>query len=505
MAGRETGADAADTEEEVQRPPVVDIDGDGHGHDGDGHGGDGHGHDGEALEGRGDGPAPEEDGRGKLGRNYLKLWTASAVSNLGDGIDGVALPLLAEALTRDPLLFAGVAMANRLPWLLFSLHAGAIADRVDRRKLMYVSNAIRFVLMAALGVAILLDAASIWWLYVVALGLGTFEVLFDNAAQSIMPSVVPRDQLEKANGRLFAGEIVTNQFLGPTLGGILFGVAAALPILIDAGTFAISAGLIFAMTGTYTRDQRRARRLSAEAEALAPAEGDLAPTDASVGSPTARPTPPARPRMRTEIREGLTWLWRHRLLRTMAILLAAMNGTTMMGYAILALYVVGEGSILQLSPVWFGVLFTAGAAGSFLASLTAERIVPAIGRGRVLWSTLLAMVLVPLTIGLTSNVWVFATMQVLFGFTAVLWNVITVSLRQRIIPDELLGRVNSVYRFLGWGAMPIGALLGGAIAEAFGLRAPWFAAAAIMLVALVPAIGVISAESLERARQEAES
>jgi MFS family permease len=495
MAGRETGTDATEGERAVERSRVVGRDDPGRTATGDGG----------REAGTGDETGRDDEGRGRLGRNYVKLWTASTVSNLGDGIDGVALPLLAEALTRDPLLFAGVAMANRLPWLLFSLHAGAIADRVDRRKLMYLSNAVRFGLMAALGTAIVFDAATIWLLYVVALGLGIFEVLFDNAAQSIMPSVVPREQLEKANGRLFAGEIVTNQFLGPTLGGILFGVAAALPILIDAGTFAISAALIFAMTGTYTQDQRRAGRLSTAAEALAPAEGDLAPTDAAAASPGANPVPPARPRMRTEIREGLAWLWQHRLLRTMAILLAAMNGTAMMGYAILALYVVGEDSVLQLSPFWFGVLFTAGAAGSFLGSLTTERLVPVVGRGRVLWATLLSMVLVPLTIGLTSSVWVFASMQVLYGFMAVAWNVITVSLRQRIIPDHLLGRVNSVYRFLGWGAMPLGALLGGAITGAFGLRAPWFTAAAIMVVALVPAVGVISSESLERARREAEA
>lgn len=445
----------------------------------------------------------EDHSQRPLGRNYTKLWTASVTSNLGDGIDVAALPLLAETLTRDPLLFAGVAVANRLPWLLVSLQAGAIADRVDRRRLMVVANVVRCALMAVLGAAIVLDVASIWLLYLVAVGLGVFEVLFDNAAQAIMPAVVDRDQLERANGRLFAGEIVTNQFAGPPVGAFLFNVSAALPILLDAGTFLVSAGLLAAMTGTFRRGQREAHRSSQVAAAVAPAEGDLVVTDASATSPAASPTPPGRPRMRTEIREGLTWLWQHRLLRTLAILLAAMNGTAFFGFAILALYAVGDGSVLGLGPVGFGFLFVAGAAGSVAGSLVAATVVRRFGRAPVLWATLASSIVVPLLIGLTSQVWVVVAAQVVFGVFSVLWNVITVSLRQTIIPDELLGRVNSVYRFLGWGAMPVGSLLGGALASAFGLRAPWLVAAAVMVVAALPAFGVLTSTTIEQARSEA--
>ncbi|MFA9447000.1 MFS transporter [Egicoccus sp. AB-alg6-2] len=444
--------------------------------------------------------APAGTGDGRLGRNYVKLWTASTVSNLGDGIDNAALPLLAEALTRDPLLFAGVATANRLPWLLFSLHAGAIADRVDRRKLMVVSNAVRFLLMGALGVAVLTDRASIWLLYVVALGLGTFEVLFDNAAQALMPAVVSRAQLEKANGRLFAGEIVTNQFAGPPLGALLFGIAAALPLLLDAGTFLVSAGLIAAMSGDFGRRRRATFRLGSTPAAVA---GDAVATPAEL-APGADPTAPApgadKVRMRHEIAEGLRWLWQHRLLRTLAILLAAMNGTASFGMAILALFAVGEESVLGLSPFGWGLLLTAGAAGSFLGSFVAEHVVRRLGRARALWGTLLAAVVIPAAIGAANDVWLVVAAQALFGLTAVIWNVITVSLRQSIIPDELLGRVNSVYRFLGWGAIPVGSMVGGLIASGFGLRAPFFAASAVMVIALGVALGNIDEASIEEAR-----
>ncbi len=447
------------------------------------------------------------DPKRRLGRNYARLWTASVVSNLGDGIDNAALPLLAEALTRDPLLFAGIAVANRLPWLLLSLHAGAIADRVDRRRLMIVSNLARFVLMGMLGTAVVTGTASIWLLYVVALGLGSFEVLFDNAAQTIMPAVVERDQLERGNGRLFAGEIVTNQFAGPPLGAFLFGITAALPILLDAGTFLVSAGLIAAMTGSYRSGQVRIDH-TVDPIGHGPVADELVVNPTTSPGPAAGPPPvpapqPPRPRMWADIREGLAWLWQHRLLRTLAILLAAMNGTTMIGMSIFTLYVYGEGSILGLDPIGYGFLLLSAAAGSLLGGVAAERLVPRVGRGPALWLTLLTAVVVPLTIGLTSRVWVVVIAQVMFGFGSVVWNVVTVSLRQAIIPDELLGRVNSVYRFLGWGAMPIGSLIGGGIASLVGLRAPFLVAAAIMACALVVGVRTITSAELDRARAEA--
>lgn len=435
-------------------------------------------------------PVPDEPEG--LGRNYARLWTASVISNLGDGIDSTALPLLAAALTRDPLLVSGVAVAARLPWLVFALQAGAIADRVDRRRLMWRVNAVRFVLMGILGFAVLGACSGsdcdpgtrtpmIVLLYAISFGLGIAETLFDNAAQAILPSMVARPRLEQANGRLFAGEIVTNQFVGPPLGGLIFPIAASLPFMLDAGTFALSAILIFTITGGYVAKRPGANAADAAAgEAAAPAVS-----------------------MRTQIREGLAWLWDHRLLRMLAILLGFMNGTFMMGTAILVLYATGPDSILGLPEIGFGLLLTAAAIGSLLGSMTAGRVVARFGRGPALWFTLIGAVIVPLVIGLTSSAVVVGVASVLLGYAAVVWNVITVSLRQTIIPDELLGRVNSVYRFLGWGAMPIGSLLGGVLADGFGLRAPFIVAAGLMALVLVPAIPVITSANIEAARREA--
>ncbi len=403
-----------------------------------------------------------------LGDRYRKLWSASAVSNLGDGLDSAALPLLIALLTRDPLLVSGVAIANKLPWLIFSLQAGAIADRVDRKRLMGLVNAARFALMATLGVAVLGDWATIWMLYVVAFALGIGETLFDNAAQAFMPALVHRDQLEKANGRLFAAEIVTNQFLGPPLGGFLFGIAAALPILLDAGTYAVSAALILAIPGAYAAQRA-----------------------AGTG---------ARRRMRTEIAEGLRWLWNHRLLRALGLMLGVLNGMASAGFAIFVLFAL---EILGVSEFGFGVLLTLGAAGSVLASVIADRVVDRFGRATALIGSVVIFATTSIGIGLTSSAIVVGALSAASGFGTVVWNIITVSLRQTIIPDELLGRVNSVYRFLGWGAMPLGALLGGALASLFGLRAPFIVGGVVMLVALAPLLRVVNRRTIEEARSGA--
>lgn len=424
----------------------------------------------------------------RLGRDFWLLLTAGTISNVGDGVDSAALPLLAASLTADPALFAGVALATRLPWLLFALQAGAIADRVDRRRLMIAVNVVRSLLLGALAVTVLLDVATIWLLYGVSFGLGTAEVLFDTSAQAFLPRIVRRDQLERANGLQMGAETVANQFAGPPLGGLLFAVTASLPILLDAGTFLVAAVLLALVTASAGRAAIRPG--SAGAADTAPG-ADPEATVEEAGDDR-------RPRVRDEIREGLQWLRAHVLLRSLAVLLGLMNGSYMLFGAIFALFAL---DILGLTEVQFGLLLTAMAIGSVLASLVAARVVERIGRGPTLWTTLVASAVLPVVQGATSNVWVVAAASVVFGASAVLWNVITVSLRQSIIPDHLLGRVNAVYRFLGWGAMPIGALLGGQLAARFGLRAPFFAASAIMVLGILVLGRHITSSSIESARQ----
>jgi MFS family permease len=410
-----------------------------------------------------------------LGGRYWKLWTASTLSNLGDGTSTVAYPWLATILTRDPLLIAGVGVATRLPWLLFSLPAGAIVDRVDRRRLMVGMNAARAGITGVVVALLLLDAMSIPALYLAALLLGCAEVLYDNAAQTILPRLVDAERLERANGNLWGAETVTNQFVGPPLGGLLLGVALVLPFALDMATFALSALLVALIAGSYR---------------VAAADGD-----------------DPRPRMRRQIAEGFRWLWGHDLLRLLAILLGVMNLASALSMATFVLF---AQEVLDLGAAGFGLLSTAGAVGAVLGSVVAPAVTRRIGRGPSLVSTLVAGAVAALAVAGTSSAAVVGVAMFAIGLTATLWNVVTVSLRQRIIPDRLLGRVNSVYRFFGWGGIPIGTFLGGAVValaepvlgRTAALRAPFVVCAAIYALALLAASRLTSAR-IDAARTEA--
>ncbi|MDH3753535.1 MAG: MFS transporter [Acidimicrobiia bacterium] len=428
-----------------------------------------------------------------LGPDYWRLWVASAISNLGDGVAIIAYPWLASTLTRNPIAIAGVMVATRLPWLVFSLPAGVITDRVDRRKLIAGMDALRFLLTAGVALVVLAgesglpdatdladgigtapDDAGVGLalLYLAALLLGGAEVLRDNAAQTFMPAIVASEQLERANGRLWGVEMVMNSFVGPPLAGLLIGVSLALPFLVDATTFAVSAGLVALIAGEFRP------------------KGDVKTGKVS---------------WRTEIGEGVAWLWRHELLRPMAITLAALNGLASM---MLATEVLFAQEVLGLSPAGFGALTISGAVGGVIGSITAARVSVRIGPGASLFFTIIASaVAAGLMAGLPSVPVVFA-MFVLISYVAVLWNVITVSLRQVLIPDHLLGRVNSVYRFFSWGVIPVATLLGGILvaltatvaSRETALRIPLAVSAVAHLLLYVYARPRLNTKRIEAAR-----
>ena len=429
-----------------------------------------------------------------LGRNYWKLWTASVISNFGDGVATVAYPWLASAVTRSPVHIALVTVATRLPWLLFSLPAGVITDRVDRKRLVVVMDGMRFV--ATLGVALVVFLAQgdlsspdeiatglaspppnadllLVAVYVAALLLGTAEVFRDNSAQTLMPSIVDEENLERANGRLWGAEVVMNSFAGPPAGGLLLAVAFSLPFFVDAATFAASAALILTIAGRFR--------------------------------PVVDPADQAPRAFMAEMKEGVRWLWRHDLFRPMAISLGVMNGVASLT---IATYVLFVQEILHLDAAVFGALLTAGAAGGVVGSLVAARLSKRIGQGASLFASILVFAVTLLVTGLASSFWLVWSMFAISSFFVVLWNVITVSLRQALIPDRVLGRVNSVYRFLGWGMIPVGAFLGGmvvAVAEPlmgreWALRVPFVFAAVVQAVLFVYARPRLNSAKIAEAR-----
>ncbi|RWX78893.1 MFS transporter [Neorhizobium lilium] len=377
----------------------------------------------------------------KLGRNYWALLSANAVSNLGDGIGTVAWPWIASLMTRDPVAIALVAVAFRLPWLLFSLPAGVITDRFDRRRLVIAMDAFRCGMLLALGLAVFLTtpieasvggspptASLYWFLLGSALVVGFAEVLRDNAAQTLMPAIVPPSRLEAANGRLWSVEVLGNSLIGPPLAGILLALALPLSFFANGAGFAASAIMIYSIRGSFT-----------------PAKVDK------------------RQHWAVEMRDGARFLWRNTLLRDMALGLGVLNAMDFMMRAALVLY---AQEVLQLSSAEFGLLLTAGAVGGIAGGLCSGIVVKQVGSGGALRLTLAAICLQLAVIAVWANAAPVFVVLVIGEFMGMIWNTVTVSLRQRQVPGHMLGRVNSVYRFFGWGTIPIGIAFSGIIVNA---------------------------------------
>lgn len=400
-----------------------------------------------------------------LPANFWRLLGASAVSNMADGIFFVVLPLIALRFTDSPMLIAGLAVVSRLPWLVFVLVAGAMADRLDRRSTMRNVQLFRVGMVGLLAVLALTGGLSLPVLYVAALLLGIGETFFDTAAQSILPSIVDRDRLATANGRLYGVELVTNQFVGPPLGGLL--IVASIPLALGASV----AGYALAAVG------------------LTLIVGSFRPV---------REGPPTR--ITADIAEGLRYLFRHRVLRTLAAMVGVMNLASSATVAIFVLYAVAPGP-MGLSEPEYGLLITTFAIGSLLGSFLAAPLERRIGRVPLLFGCVAATAVSFSVPAFTTSGWVVGASFAVSGLFVVVWNVITVSLRQRIVPDRLLGRLNAAYRLLAWGSQPIGALLGGIVGAAVGLQAVFLLAGGLGF-ALLATRFVLTEEAIRLAEDE---
>ena len=428
----------------------------------------------------------------RLSASYWKLWGATTISNLGDGIVAIAYPWLASAVTRSPLLIALSAVVSRLPWLVFTLHAGVITDRFNRKRIIVAMDTLRGLLTIAIGIFVYLERESLpslneltsltnletnYTLYsvilITAFLFGLAEVLRDNCAQTLMPAVVEDKDLEKANGRMWSAESLTNSFIGPPLGSFIIAIAIFLPFFVDAVTFFLAAALIAGMKPTVKSFEPETK------------SGPI--------------------NFRAEIKEGFSWLWSHTLLRPMAIILGLLNGIASLSAAV---YILFAQEVLNTTVFIFAVLGTAAAVGGILGGLLGPKISEKIGSGRSLAIALFVMPLGALLIGFASQWYVVWALVFFQTFAGVLWNIVTVSLRQSLIPTNLLGRVNSVYRFFAWGTIPIGTLLGGGVVFALegligremAFRSVYFIGAALGFILFVYAIRVLTTEAIDKAR-----
>lgn len=377
---------------------------------------------------------------------YWKQWSASAISNLGDGITFVAMPLLALSLTDDERLLSLTVFATFLPWLILALPVGVVVDRVSRRYLMIGANLLRLVLFAGIGVAAIADELNIWMLFAVLIVIGSCEVLFDSTAQAFLPTLVETDQLARANGFLFAAEIVAGSLAGLAVGAILFDASVGLPFTVNAFSFAIAAVLIALI---------RPRGVAARG---APILDD------------------------TGLRAGFDWLRGHRLLRTLAIMFAITNLGLMFAQGIFVKFAIDE---LGLEGIEYGILLAITAMGAASGGLLGHRVIDRSGLRLSVVAPYLVFGVAQLIIGLTSTVWVVAAAGFVLGGAITIWNVATVTIRQREIPTDRFGRVNAFYRWLGAAASATGVAAGGFVAYSTNLRAPFLIGGAITLLAAV--------------------
>lgn len=399
-------------------------------------------------------------------RNYRLILSGSVVSNLGDGVVAVAMPWLAALLTRNPMLIAAVAMAGRLPWFLFALPAGVWTDRVDRRLLIIRADLVRLTLTICIVAMTLSIPASpiaegggtgmVLSLAAIAFLLGSAEVVRDNAAQTVLPSIVAPKDLERANGQMWSAEQVMGRFVGPPLAGLLIAAGIAVPFGFNATTLALSIGIVWLIS--------LPARQAGERKRFWPA-----------------------------LMEGLRWMRGNEAVLRLAVMLGAINAVAIGGLTILVLY---AQEVLGLSATGYGLLLACGAAGGVLGGVVAPDIARRLGMRASLILALGCFVLFNLMLGLFSSVVLAGTAMFLEAAGGMLWNVVTVSYRQRLIPDHLLGRVNSVYRFFGWGAMPFGALGAGALvtliepalSRAAALHSPYLMGSVVCAVLLIYAL-----------------
>jgi MFS family permease len=385
-----------------------------------------------------------------LGWRFAKLWTASTTSALGSGLATIAAPLFVAAHTRSPLIVSATSGVAWLPWLLFALPGGVLVDRVDRRRLMVAIDWVRVVAMGVLAVALAAGWSSIALLDVVLFVINSGEVVFRSASQAMVSSVVPRARLERANGWLVGGTTLMQQMIAGPLAGFLITVAACVPFFVNAGTYAASAVLVGLVAGTYRA--------------------------------AARPEPGGEPqlrRVRTELADGFRWLIHQRVLRTMTFLIGMLNLTLTAATAVLVLLVKER---LHLGSVGYGTLFACEAAGGLLGAACGDWL---IRRVTATWTIRIGLLIeagLHLTLAISRSAYFVGFMLFAFGVHASLWTIVGSSLRQRLTPPEMLGRVASTGLFVSAGGNCVGAVLGGVIANSFGITAPYWAGFVVAVI-----------------------
>jgi MFS family permease len=386
---------------------------------------------------------------------FIRYWLSGFLSDFGNGIRLAAFPLLVAQLTRAPAAVAAVTAVQGLPWLLLGTGAGVIVDRVDRRRLMVTTDTARAAIIAGLAAAVLVHEAGLVLIYAAAFLVGTGAAVRGTAAVACVPRLVEPAGLDRANGRVMAGQIVGNELAGPAAGGWLFGMAAALPFAVNAGTLGIAVLLLLTLPAVF---------------APPPRQREAGPGRARFSS------------ARHDLGEGLGWMRQHPAIRDVTVMAGVVAAMDAVWFAVFVLYVI---KVLHQHPGTYGLLLAVGAVGGILAGAGGAALTRRIGPWHSLLMAGLVVAATQAGLGLTGNVIVAAALLMLSSAALALFSMTAVTMLQREVPDALLGRVNSVFGTVTQGAEALGAITGGILAAAAGIRAPMLAGAVPIAVVTV--------------------
>ena len=383
-----------------------------------------------------------------LGPDFNRIWSAGLLTNLADGVLRLAAPLLAITLTRDPVLISLLSALSLLPWLFFAVPIGAVVDRVDRRKALFLGNLARAIIGLAVSYIVYQDAMTIELLLLATFLWGVCEVLVDTTSQAILPEILKSNQLERGNSRLNTAEVIVAQFVGSPLGGLLYAVAIALPFFLSGIGFAIAALIV----------------------SIFPFRTSLKPAERAPDAPD--------PHFLNEIKFGIKYMYEEKRIFHLVVITTLLGFFFSLSNAIAPLFIIEE---LGVEPRYLGILLAIQGLGALAGSVLAPRISKTMGRGRALAFNLLIASLPIFIIGFVPNVWYFLPLGVIIGATISVWNILLMSVYQSIIPRELYGRIHGARRTIVWGLMPIGAVIGGFVARG-GLRLPYIIGGLISLI-----------------------
>lgn len=395
---------------------------------------------------------------GKLGGDFRNLFTANLASSLGDGIARTAAPLLAVQLTNDPLLVAGVAALQMLPWLLFAIPAGILIDSVDRRYALAMANTLRALLALALVVLAATGTLTIWWLYVVIFLYGVGETVYDGSIRAVVPSIVPKVLLPKANGRIEGAETVVQNFVAGPLTSLLFVVAVLIPLGANAAAYALAAVLALVLPA------------------------------AASGRQFAQPKPEKRESWHRALAAGFRFIFGNRMLVILLFLSTFVGLCFSASTASFVLFLVER---LGMPEALFGPFLLTGAVGALVGSVVAAPIARRLGSGRTMAIANLVAIVPLIFAGLFPSLWMTGAVFFVTSAGVVVWNIHVMSLRQSIIPGRLLGRVHGSWRTVLWGSMPLGSVIGGFIGR-IDLALPFIVGGGAATVAAIVFFGFLS-------------